>query len=137
MGMTGSGTPLRFPAAMVRNLLLMIRSNIANRQISSVREPESSEGLSYYVLHPQVPYPEISYVIYKDLGVAPIYNRGHNRNRISNEFQNTAIGTLLYNYVVDTMLRNRGNELDSWVLKDEHAIALIDKLLLEVEEDKA
>ena len=137
VGMTGSGTPLRFPAAMVRNLLLMIRSNIANRQISSVREPESSEGLSYYVLHPQVPYPEISYIIYKDLGVAPIYNRGHNRNRISNEFQNSAIGTLLYNYVVDTMLRNRGNELDSWVLKDEHAIALIDKLLLEVEEDKA
>lgn len=137
VGMTGSGTPLRFPAPMVRNLLLMIRANIMSRQTASVQDPEKAEGLSYYVLHPQVPYPEISYVIYKDLGVAPIYNRGHNRNRISNEFQNTAIGTLLYNYVFDTMLRNRGNELDSWVLKDEHAIALIDKLLLEVEEDKA
>ena len=137
VGMTGSGTPLRFPAPMVRNLLLLIRSNIMSRQTSSVREPERSDGLSYYILHPQVPYPEVSYIIYRDLGVAPIYNRGHNRNRISNEFQNTAIGTLLYNYVVGTMLRNRGNELDSWVLKDEHAIALIDKLLLEVEEDNA
>ena len=134
VGMTGSGTPLRFPAPMVRNLLLMIRSNIVNRQTSPVREPDKLEELNYYILHPQVPYPEISYVIYKDLGIAPIYNRGRHRNRISNEFQNTAIGTLLYNYVVGTMLSNRGNDFDSWVLSDEHAIALIDKLLLEVEE---
>ena len=70
------------------------------------------------------------------MSVAPIYNKGRHRNRISNEFLNTAIGTLLYNYVTDTMLRNRGNDLDSQILSDEHAIALIDKLLLEVEGEK-
>ena len=35
------------------------------------------------------------------------------------------------------MLSNRGNDLDSRVLSDEHAIALIDKLLLEIEEERA
>ena len=137
VGMTRFETPLRFPAPMVRDLLLMIRSNIANRQTSPVRDPNKYEGLNYFILHPQYPYPEVSYVIYKDLGVAPIYNRGRHRNRISNEFLNTAIGTLLYSYVVDTMLSNRGNDLDSRVLSDEHAIALIDKLLLEIEEERA
>ena len=136
VGMTRFETPLRFPAPMVRDLLLMIRSNIASRQSSPVRDPKKYEGLNYFILHPQYPYPEVSYVIYKDLGVAPIYNRGRHRNRVSNEFLNTAIGTLLYNYVFDTMLSNRGNDLDSLVLSDEHAIALIDKLLLEVEEEK-
>ena len=136
LGRTRFGTSLRFPAPMVRNLLLLIRSNIESRQASPVRDPKKYDGLNYYILHPQFPYPEISYVIYKDLSVAPIYNKGRHRNRISNEFLNTAIGTLLYNYVTDTMLRNRGNDLDSQILSDEHAIALIDKLLLEVEGEK-
>ena len=136
LGRTRFETPLRFPAPMVRDLLLKIRSNIESRLDSPVRDPKKYEGLNYYILHPQFPYPEVSYIIYKDLSVAPIFNKGRHRNRISNEFLNTAIGTLLYNYVTDTMLRNRGNDLDSWVLSDEHAIALIDRLLQEVEEEK-
>ena len=136
-GRTKSETPLRFPAPMVRNLLELIRSNIVKRQASPVRDPDKYDYLNYYILQPQLPYPEVSYLIYKDYGVTAIYTLGRHNNRITNVFQNAAIGTLLYNYVTGTMLRKRGNDLDSGILSDEYAIALIDKLLLEVEEDGA
>lgn len=132
-GRTKSDHPLRFPAPMVRNLLLLIRTNIERRLTSPVRDPDKYDCLNYYILHPQLPYPEVSYFIYKDYGVTAIYTRGRHNNRITNVFQNAAVGTLLYNYVTDTLLRGRGSKLDSGILSDEHAIALIDKLLLEVE----
>ena len=129
-----SEAPLRFPSASVKALLMMIRSNIADRLASPGPDPDKYSGINYYILSPQFPYPEVSYIIYRDYGVAPIYNKGPHKNKITGLFRNAAIGTLLYNYVIRNMINDRGKDLNSGILSDEHSLALIDKLILEVEE---
>ena len=133
-GMQRNGTPLRFPAPMIRHLLELIRSNIQSRIDSPGQAPDKSGSENYYILHPNFPYPECSSVIYKDYGYTAIYNKGIDRHKITGIFRNCAIGTVLYDYVTNKMLRDRGKDLDSGVLSDEHAVALLDKLINEVGE---
>ena len=136
MGVADGDASLRFPAPMVRNLLELIRSNIVKRQNSPSRDPAKYDCLNYFIMDPRTAYPEIAYSIYKDYGVIPLYTRGRHKNRITTVFRNAAVGTLLYNYVTGTMVSKRENDLDSMIMSDAHAIALLDKLILETEKEE-
>ncbi|MBQ9034321.1 MAG: hypothetical protein IJ107_06600, partial [Lachnospiraceae bacterium] len=106
------------------------------RQNSPSRDPAKYDCLNYYIMDPRIAYPEITYIIYKDYGVTPLYNRGRHKNRITTVFRNAAVGTLLYNYVTGLMVSKRENDLDSTSMSDAHAIALLDKLILETEKEE-
>ena len=136
MGVADGDASLRFPAPLVRNLLELIRSNIVKRQNSPSRDPAKYDCLNYFIMDPRTAYPEIAYSIYKDYGVIPLYTRGRHKNRITTVFRNAAVGTLLYNYVTGTMVSKRENDLDSMIMSDAHAIALLDKLILETEKEE-
>ena len=132
-GMNWSDSPLRFPDSMVRSLLVMIRDNIALRLASPNADPIQPGENNFFIFRPRFQYPEISMVIYDGLGIAPIYEGGPHKNTTTNLFRSPAIGTLVYNYVADEMVRKRGDNFKSAVLSDEHSIILLDNLIAQVD----
>lgn len=126
---------LRFPTHMIKDLLLLIRNSIARRQSSSLTDPLQYDWVNYYILQPKFPYPEVSYIVYRDFGIFPLYYKSHHRHTSTNAFQNSAIGTVTYDYIINEMIGKRGQKLDSDILSDEHSIALIDKLISQLEEE--
>ncbi len=136
-GGSWSPSPVRFPAPLVRQLLEVVRASIVRRCSASSSDPLEYDWLNYYILNPKFPCPEISLVIYKDLGVVPIYNMGRHKNRVSGLFPNPAIAALMYDYVVNTMIRKRGERLLSDILSDEHSLALIDRLIATLDQEQA
>lgn len=125
--------PIRFPASMVANLLRLVRESVIRRMSSPSGNPVLADAANYYILKPQSPYPEISYVINKEYGVFPIYNKGRHKNTLTNVYQNPAVGNLMYDYVVNRIIGRGGTELDSVILSDEHSIAFLDDLIAKAE----
>lgn len=134
-GKSLGSAPLRFPAPMIKNLLCLIRDSIVRRQNSPVRDPRQYDWVNYYILQPNYPYPEVSYIVYRDFGVFPLYSKSRHRHTNTNAFQNSAIGTAIYDHIINDMIGRRGQELDSDILSDEHSIALIDKLISQLEDN--
>lgn len=139
---TGKGqtqVPLRFPDSIVRQMLQLVTDNIRIRRASADSDPLKSDRLNYYVLNPKFPYPEISFIIYRDRGVAALYKNGRHKNTISNIFPNPAIGTLLFNYVTEEMIGRRGTDLESDILSDDHSLTLVEQLIaqIDIQQDKA
>ena len=128
-----SHPPLRFPAPMVSDLLRMVRDHIIRRLDSPDPDPAKPGETNYFILKPQFLYPEISYVIHKGFGVFPLYNKSRHKNTIINAFQNPAVGTLMYDYVLNKVIGRQNSELNTFVLSDEHSIAFLDKLIAEAE----
>ena len=127
--------PIRFPAPMVADLLRLIRESIIRRMSSTHGVPALTDSANYYILKPQTPYPEISYVINREYGVFPIYNKGRHKNTLTNAYQNPAVGNLMYDYVVNRIIGKQGTELDSIILSDEHSIAFLDNLIAKAEKE--
>ena len=136
-GKTWSDTPLRFPASMVRTMLVMIRDNIQQRLASPGSDPIRAGENNFFILQPQYPYPEVSLVIYNELGIYPVYGRGPHKNTITNAYKNPAVGTLLYDYVANEMVRKRGGNLKSAIMSDEHSIILLDNLIAQLDREAA
>ena len=134
-GSSWSPAPLRFPAPDIRELLEMIRSSILRRQAAGITDPTECDWVNYYILQPKYPYPEVSYIVYRDFGVFPLYSKSRHRHTSTNAFQNSAVGTVIYDHIIHEMIGRRGQELDSDILSDEHSIALIDKLISQLEDD--
>ena len=128
-----SHPPFRFPAPMVADLLRMVRDHIIRRLDSPDPDPAKPGETNYFILKPQVLYPEISYVIHKGFGVFPLNNKSRHKNTIINAFQNPAVGTLMYDYVLNKVIGRQNSELNTFVLSDEHSIAFLDKLIAEAE----
>jgi hypothetical protein len=128
--------PLRFPAHMVVNLLKLIRDNIIRRMGSAVTDPAHYDWTNYYILKPQNAYPEVSYVINREYGVFPVYNKSRHKNTITNAYQNPAVGTLFYDYVVNKIIGRHSTEMESDILSDEHSIAFLDKLIAKAEKEQ-
>ena len=128
-------TPIRFPAPMVANLLRLIRESVIKRMSSPHGVPALTDSANYYIFKPQTPYPEISYVINREYGVFPIYNKGRHKNTLTNAYQNPAVGNLMYDYVVHRIIGKQGTELDSIILSDEHSIAFLDNLIAKAEKE--
>ena len=136
-GKSLGSAPLRFPAPIIRNLLLLIRESIVRRQNSPIRDPLQYDWVNYYILQPKYPYPEVSYIVYRDFGVFPLYSKSRHRHTSTNAFQNSAVGTVIYDHIIHEMIGRRGQELDSDILSDEHSIALIDQLIAQLEEEQS
>ena len=128
-------TPIRFPAPMVANLLRLIRESVIRRMSSPHGVPALTDSANYYIFKPQTPYPEISYVINREYGVFPIYNKGRHKNTLTNAYQNPAVGNLMYDFVVNRIIGRQGAELDSVILSDEHSIAFLDNLIAKAEKE--
>ena len=128
-------TPIRFPAPMVANLLRLIRESVIRRMSSPHGVPALTDSANYYIFKPQTPYPEISYVINREYGVFPIYNKGRHKNTLTNAYQNPAVGNLMYDFVVNRIIGRQGAELDSVILSDEHTIAFLDNLIAKAEKE--
>ena len=128
-------SPIRFPASMVANLLRLVRESVTRRMSSPSGNPVLADSANYYILKPQTPYPEISYVINKEYGVFPIYNKGRHKNTLTNVYQNPAVGNLMYDYAVNRIIGRGGKELDSVILSDEHSIAFLDDLIAKAEKE--
>ena len=124
-----SSAPLRFPVPLVRKFLEYIKSGIIRRQTSPVRDPSRYDWTNYYIMHPQLPCPDTSFIVYDHYGIIPIYTFSRHKNTLINLFQNPAAGTLMYDYLLREMIGRRGEELDSKILSDEHSIAFIDTLI--------
>ena len=127
--------PIRFPAPMVANLLRLIRESVISRMNSQADDPAALNRANYYILKPQTPYPEISYVINKEYGVFPVCNKGRHKNALTNVYSNPAVGNLLYDYVIDRLIGRQGAELDSVILSDQHSIAFLDSLIAKAEKE--
>ena len=128
--------PLRFPAPMIADLLKIIRTSIIRRMSSIPEDPTQYDWINYYILKPQTPYPEVSYVVSKDYGVFPIYSRSRHKNRLTNAYRNPAVGTLFYEYAVNKIIGRHCEEIESEILSDEHSIAFLDKLIAEAEKQQ-
>jgi hypothetical protein len=72
-------------------------------------------------------------VIHKGFGVFPLNNKSRHKNTIINAFQNPAVGTLMYDYVLNKVIGRQNSELNTFVLSDELSIAFLDKLIAEAE----
>lgn len=136
-GKTWSDTPLRFPASMVRTMLTMIRDSIQQRLASPGSDPIRAGENNFFIMQPQYPYPEVSLVIYNELGIYPIYGRGPHKNTTTNAYINPAVGTFLYDYVANEMVRKRGENLKSAIMSDEHSIILLDNLIAQLDRQSA
>ena len=128
--------PLRFPAPMVVNLLRMIRRSIIRRMSSVLTDPSLYDWTNYYILKPQILYPEVSYVINREYGVFPIYSKSRHKNTLTNAYQNPAVGTLFYDHVVNKIIGRHRTGIESEILSDEHSIAFLDKLIAEAEKEQ-
>jgi hypothetical protein len=122
---------------MVRTMLVMIRDNIQQRLASPGSDPIRAGENNFFILQPQYPYPEVSLVIYNELGIYPVYGRGPHKNTITNAYKNPAVGTLLYDYVANEMVRKRGGNLKSAIMSDEHSIILLDNLIAQLDREAA
>jgi hypothetical protein len=127
--------PLRFPAPMVADLLRIIRTSIIRRMSSISEDPTQCDWINYYILKPQIPYPEISYAINREYGVFPIYSKSRHKNTIANAYPNPAVGTLFYDYVVNKVIGRHHTEIKSDILSDEHSIAFLDNLIAKAEKE--
>ena len=134
-GKSWSSNPLRFSKPMIRELLESIKSSVLRRQAGAHKDTGKSERINYYLLHPQFPLPEISFIIYDERGVCPLYSKGRHKHTITNIYENSALGTLLFNYVKNEMIGKRGTTLGSDILSDEHSIVLLDNLITMLEEE--
>ena len=128
--------PLRFPAPMVADLLRMIKGSILRRMSSVLTDPAQYDWTNYYILKPQIPYPEVSYVINREYGVFPIYSKSRHKNMLTNAYQNPAVGTLFYDHVVNRIIGRHRTGIESEFLSDEHSIAFLDKLIAEAEKEQ-
>lgn len=136
-GLHWSDSPLRFPAPMIRSLLVMIRDNIALRMASPDADPIRRGETNFFILRPRFPYPEISMVIYDGLGISPLYEDGPHKNTSTNLFNSPAIGTLIYNYMADEVIRKRGASFKSSIMSDGHSIILLDSLIAKLDREAA
>jgi len=127
--------PIRFPAPLVANLLRLIRKSVLRRMSSPLQGPEQMDWANYYILKPQIPYPEISYAINREYGVFPIYSKSRHKNTIANAYPNPAVGTLFYDYVVNKVIGRHHTEIESDILSDEHSIAFLDNLIAKAEKE--
>ena len=128
--------PLRFPAPMVADLLRMIKESILRRMSSVLTDPAQYDWTNYYILKPQIPYPEVSYVINREYGIFPIYSKSRHKNMLTNAYQNPAVGTLFYDHVVNKIIGRHRSEMESEILSDELSIAFLDKLIAEAEKEQ-
>ncbi len=136
-GQSDLAASLRFPAPLIKKLLEMIRESIVRRQNSDIKDPLQYDWVNYYILKPQYPCPEITYGVYRDFGVFAYYTKSRYRHVITNSFQNPAIGTTMYDYLLHEMVGKRGQKFGSDILSDEHSIALLDKLIRELERENS
>lgn len=134
-GKSWSSNPLRFSKPMIRELLETIKSSVLRRQGCGPKDNRKSERINYYILHPQFPFPEITFLIYDGRGVCPLYLKGRHKHTITNIYENPALGTLLFNYVQNEMIGKRGTTLGSDILSDEHSIVLLDNLIAMLEQE--
>ena len=125
---------LRFSAPIIRILLEIIRSSILKRMESDITDPSGYDWINYYILQPEYPCPDVSFVIYDDLGVGPFYTKGRHKNSSTNIYESPEAGTVLYDYIVKEVIGKRGEKLRSAIMSDEHSVALIDSLISMLEE---
>lgn len=128
-GKSWSSNPLRFSKPMIRELLEIIKSSVLRRQAGGLKDTGKSDRVNYYILHPQFPFPEITFLIYDGRGVCPLYLKGRHKHTITNVYENPALGTLLFSYVQNEMIGKRGTTLGSDILSDEHSILFLDNLI--------
>lgn len=133
-GQYGDLKSLRFPAPVIRSFLMMIKESILHRQVAGITDPSKCDWTNYYIFQPNYPCPEISFYLYDDFGVAPLYIKGRHKHLITNFFENAKTGTLLYNYAIKEMIGKRGEKLGSAIMSDEHSIVLLDRLISMVDE---
>lgn len=128
-GRSWGSEPLRFSTSSVRMLLENIRDCILRRQSSPGADPRLYSGINYYILDPQFPFPKIMYSIYDGYGLLSIYLYSRHRNTTNNVYKDPAVGTYLYDYIIDKMIARRGLSLESEIMSDEHSVAFINKLI--------
>ncbi|HAB93559.1 MAG TPA: hypothetical protein DCF49_02145 [Lachnospiraceae bacterium] len=128
-----SSTPLRFPTPLIRKFLEFIKESIVRRKTSPVTDPTKYDWTNYYIMHPQIPCPDTTLVIYDHYGIIPIYTFSRHKNTLINLFQSPAVGTLVYDYTLREVIEKRGEKLDSEIMSDEHSIAFLDKLISQLQ----
>lgn len=135
-GKDANFAPLRFPPRMIRDLLTDLRAGILSRMNKDTDEQHTGNNSNFYILHPKFPYPETSYNIYQEgLGVIALYSKGRHKNTIVSTYPNSAVGTILYDYVVKEMINKREEGLESAILSDEHSVSLLDDLITQLDRE--